>query len=144
MKISIAIALSLLAFSANVSAVDKPELVLRCVVDTLPSSIPGGIIPPSDVVLSADATLPIKPAVDGMAGLPDAPDDDVAGASITPGVKHGDGPDEVSITNLDKPHKALEGVDLLVWNQFCRGRSPVEVGNWRYTRCNGLDAAFKK
>lgn len=144
MKISIAIALSLVVFSTNAVAVDKPELVLRCVVDTIPSSIPDGAVPPFDVVLAADATLPIKPAADGMAGLPDVPDDDVAGASVTPGVKQGDGPDEVSVTNLDKPHKNLEGVDLLVWNQFCRGRDPAEIGAWRLGRCTELDSAFKK
>jgi hypothetical protein len=142
MKIAIAIALTLIA--VNSYAVDKPELVLRCVVDTVPSSISGGVIPPSDVVLSADATLPVKPAADAMAGLPDAPEEDVAGVSITPGVKQGDGADEVSTTDLDKPHKGLEGQDLFVWNQFCRGRSPAAVGNWRYGRCNGLDSAFTR
>ena len=59
-------------------------------------------------------------------------------------VKSGNGPAEVSVEKLDEPHKDLTGTDLLVWNQYCRGRKPAEVGEWRYNRCNGLDAEFTK
>lgn len=54
-------------------------------------------------------------------------------------------PHEVVATeNLDAPHKILAGEDLETWNRFCRGQEPSKVYEWRYNKCNGLDADFKK
>lgn len=136
-------ALTVATILLSSGATARTDLVLRCTVDTVPSSAPAGTAP-ADVVLSADTALPVKPASDANAGLPDAPEDDVANTGISPSVKQGDGPDEVSVDNLDAPHKELTGVDLQVWNQFCRGRNPTEIGAWRLGRCTGLDSAFKK
>ena len=146
MKTIITLLVATTLFTSTVNAADapvvaKPSIVLRCVVDVDPSD--RKFIPPADIVLSADATLPV-PAIDHKAGLPDAPADDVANVSVSPSVKQGNGPAEVSIANLEKPHNSLTGTDLTVWNQFCEGRSPKEVGEWRYNRCSALDPAFKR
>ena len=54
-------------------------------------------------------------------------------------------PHEVVATeNLNAPHKLLAGEDLETWNRFCRDQDPSKVYEWRYNKCNGLDADFKK
>lgn len=54
-------------------------------------------------------------------------------------------PHEVVATEkLDEPHNGLAGEELTAWNRFCRGQDPKAVYEWRYNKCNGLDASFVK
>lgn len=94
-------------------------------------------IAPMSQVFNMPSTAYVLPTTEAAPAKP------VPDSSQKP-VAYGNGPTQVSTTDLNEPHGQLAGNDLKVWNQFCRGRNPAEVGEWRYNRCNGLDNSFKR